>query len=138
MLRAPLLLAALILAVAPATASAKLLPCSEIPAAQRFVDGLKPGPNTRAAQQHLDAAKRAHSDQECDKELRQVDKYARRSAAADKRAAGRAEAPQAATAKPAPAAAPARPVQCADWMHQDRPGGTDYHGPPVPGCPSRR
>jgi predicted small secreted protein len=24
---------------------------------------------------------------------------------------------------------------CADAMHQDRPGGTDYHGPPVAGCP---
>src|SRR5690349_19617090 len=27
---------------------------------------------------------------------------------------------------------------CADMMHQDRPGGTDYFGPPVPGCPPRR
>ena len=27
---------------------------------------------------------------------------------------------------------------CADLMHQDRPGGSDYHGPPVPGCPPRR
>lgn len=133
MIRAPLLIAALLL-LPPAAASAKLLPCSEIPAAQRFVDGLKPGPNTRAAQQHLDAAKRAHSDKECDKELRQVDKYARRSAAADKGAAGQAAPPHAAAAKPAPA----HPVQCADWMHQDRPGGTDYRGPPVPGCPSRR
>ena len=25
-------------------------------------------------------------------------------------------------------------VQCADVLHQDRPGGSDYHGPPVPGC----
>ena len=134
MIRAPLLAAALIILLAPTAASAKLLPCSEIPAAQRFVDGLKPGPNTRAAQQHLDAAKRAHSDKECDKELHQVDKYARRSAAADKRAAGRAAPPQAAAAKPAPE----HRVPCADWIHQDRPGGTDYRGPPVPGCPSRR
>ena len=29
-------------------------------------------------------------------------------------------------------------VQCADALHQDRPGGTDYHGPPVVGCPSSR
>ena len=29
-------------------------------------------------------------------------------------------------------AAPA--VLCADPLHQDRPGGTDYRGPPVPGC----
>jgi Flp pilus assembly protein TadD len=28
-------------------------------------------------------------------------------------------------------------TQCADWMHQSRPGGSDYHGPPVPGCPQR-
>jgi hypothetical protein len=27
------------------------------------------------------------------------------------------------------------PVRCADFLHQDRPGGTDYRGPPVPGCP---
>ncbi len=26
-------------------------------------------------------------------------------------------------------------TQCADMLHQDRPGGTDYKGPPVPGCP---
>jgi peptidoglycan hydrolase-like protein with peptidoglycan-binding domain len=28
----------------------------------------------------------------------------------------------------------AQPVQCADFLHQGRPGGTDYQGPPVPGC----
>jgi len=32
-------------------------------------------------------------------------------------------------------AAPVEPVQCADFFHQDRPGGSDYKGPPVPGCP---
>jgi hypothetical protein len=26
------------------------------------------------------------------------------------------------------------PVQCADPLHQDRPGGTDYYGPPVAEC----
>jgi len=30
------------------------------------------------------------------------------------------------------------PVQCADPLHQDRPGGTDYYGPTVPECPPRR
>jgi hypothetical protein len=25
-------------------------------------------------------------------------------------------------------------VRCADPFHQDRPGGSDYRGPPVPGC----
>lgn len=29
-------------------------------------------------------------------------------------------------------------TQCADMLHQDRPGGTDYKGPPVPGCPPTR
>jgi hypothetical protein len=29
---------------------------------------------------------------------------------------------------------PAQPVQCADFLHQNRPGGSDYNGPPVPGC----
>lgn len=27
------------------------------------------------------------------------------------------------------------PIRCADPLHQDRPGGTDYKGPPVPQCP---
>jgi predicted small secreted protein len=27
--------------------------------------------------------------------------------------------------------------ECADALHQDRPGGTDYRGPPDPNCPSR-
>jgi hypothetical protein len=30
------------------------------------------------------------------------------------------------------AAAPV--VRCANFFHQDRPGGSDYRGPPVPGC----
>lgn len=30
------------------------------------------------------------------------------------------------------------PVLCADPLHQDRPGGTDYYGPPVPECPPRQ
>jgi hypothetical protein len=30
------------------------------------------------------------------------------------------------------------PVQCADPLHQDRPGGSDYRGPPVPECPPSR
>lgn len=29
---------------------------------------------------------------------------------------------------------PQQQVQCADFMHQGRPGGSDYNGPPVPGC----
>jgi hypothetical protein len=31
----------------------------------------------------------------------------------------------------------APPPLCADPLHQDRPGGTDYFGPPVPECPRR-
>jgi hypothetical protein len=34
-----------------------------------------------------------------------------------------------------PYAAPAPFERCADQFHQDRPGGTDYYGPPLPGCP---
>jgi hypothetical protein len=30
---------------------------------------------------------------------------------------------------------PGAVTRCADPMHQNLPGGTDYHGPPVPGCP---
>ena len=53
-------------------------------------------------------------------------------------------APPAATANASPprSSAPARyprriavrHVRCADWLHQSRPGGSDYHGPPVAGC----
>jgi hypothetical protein len=31
-------------------------------------------------------------------------------------------------------AAPPAVVRCADPLHQNRPGGSDYKGPPVPGC----
>jgi hypothetical protein len=31
--------------------------------------------------------------------------------------------------------APPVVVQCADTFHQDRPGGSQYYGPAVPGCP---
>jgi hypothetical protein len=113
------------LASLPAAAA---ISCADIPAAQKFVDGLRPGPNTRAAQAHLDAAKSAGSDRQCVAELKQVNKYAARSAAADKRMASGGTSRR---------ARPMRTVQCADSLHQDRPGGSDYHGPPVPGCPRR-
>lgn len=106
--------------------------CAQIPDAQRFVDGLRPGPNTRAAQQHLDAAKQASDagdQQHCVSELSRVNYYARRSADADKRMEGRA------THASATRSARTRRVLCADALHQDRPGGTDYKGPPVPSCP---
>ncbi len=83
MRRAAVALAALMLW--PGLAAAAAIPCSEIPKAQHFVAGLRPGPNTRAAQRHLDAAKRAKSPRQCSAELRKVDYYARRSAAADRR-----------------------------------------------------
>lgn len=111
-----------------AQAATSRITCSQIPDAQRFVDGLKPGPNTRAAQQHLDAAKQAanaRNDKQCVSELGQVNYYAKRSAAADKRAASGHHSTR------------HRRVLCADPMHQNRPGGTDYHGPAVPGCPRR-
>jgi hypothetical protein len=105
--------------LAPAFSVSAAITCAEVPEAQGFVDTLKPGPNTSAAQRHLDAAKSAGSEKQCVAELRQVDKYAKRSAAADRRAAsGRT-----------------RRAKCADMLHQNRPGGSDYHGPPVAGCP---
>ncbi|HEX3973209.1 MAG TPA: hypothetical protein VHX19_17905 [Stellaceae bacterium] len=121
--------AAILLTGSPTThAATPQITCSQLPEAQRFVDGLRPGPNTRAAQQHLASAKRASDagdERHCVSELGRVNEYASRSAAADKRAA----------AHPASARrVHHRHVLCADAMHQNRPGGTDYHGPAVPGC----
>ena len=115
--------AAAVLCLGSALPAAAAITCADIPAAQSFVDGLKPGPNTRAAQAHLDKAKSAGSDSQCVAELKEVNKYAGPSAAADKRAAAGGGQP--------------RHVLCADALHQNRPGGTDYHGPPVAGCPRR-
>jgi hypothetical protein len=131
-MRAPSLLIALVLGLAVAlpapgraqAAQAAGLSCAEIPAAENFVAGLHPGPNTRAAQRHLAAARRARTNSGCAAELRQVDRYAKASAAADRRAA---------THGIAGSSAP-RGVRCADVFHQDRPGGSDYHGPRVRGC----
>ena len=125
---AAFLLAAPTFVYAQGQAGAPRITCSQIPQAQRFVDGLKPGPNTRAAQQHLDAAKQAAdsgNDRECVSELTRVNDYATRSANADKRGSTHHSA------------AGRHHVLCADAMHQDRPGGTDYKGPPVAGCPKR-
>jgi hypothetical protein len=123
--------ASFLLAGSPLThAATSQITCSQIPNAQRFVDKLRPGPNTSAAQQHLNAAKRAAEagdERHCVSELGQVNHYATRSAEADKRAAEH----------PASAHKPRHHVQCADALHQNRPGGTDYHGPAVPGCPRR-
>lgn len=164
---------------APAWAAGQIT-CDQIPAAQRFVAGLKPGPNTREAQRHLEAARKAKSDKDCVTELGRVNYYAKRSAAADKRLEGAAhgerakpvkakpaaaksnaakpstpkpiatkpDAPKSAAAEPAlhqssaveasdlkvPHRKPPLPIKCADPLHQDRPGGSDYRGPPVPGC----
>src|ERR1700723_66173 len=119
----PMGLAAVLLFAGPALAqAATTIECSQVPDAQHFVDGLKPGPNTTAAQQHLDAAQTASQAgdiKKCVAELSRVNYYAKRSAAADKRAASPRHV---------------RHVVCADAMHQDRPGGSDYHGPSY-GCP---
>jgi hypothetical protein len=123
---AAFLLSAPILAHAQAATSR--ITCAQVPDAQRFLAGLKPGPNTSAAQQHLDAAKHAADagdDKQCVSELGRVNYYATRSAAADKRAAAH------------PSTTPRHHVLCADAMHQNRPGGSDYRGPPVAGCPRR-
>jgi len=100
----------------PSTAQAQpQISCAQLPKAAAFVNTkLKPGPNTDAAKQHLAAAQNATSDQQCTAELGQVDYYAKRSLAADQHAA--------------------RHVPCGDVLHPTRPGGVDYHGPPVPGC----
>jgi hypothetical protein len=108
-----------LLMATPAFAASKIT-CSQIPAAQRFVSGLRPGPNTRAAQRYLDEAKHAKSDRQCVLDLGRVNYYAKRSAEADRRLAHR-KATHAA-AKPAPRG------KCADLLHQDRPGGSDYRG----------
>jgi len=124
---AAFLLAAPTFAHAQAQAGAPRITCSQIPEAQRFVQGLRPGPNTRAAQQHLDAAKHAAdsgNDRQCVSELTRVNDYATRSANADKRGGTHRSATR------------HRPL-CADAMHQNRPGGTDYNGPPVAGCLKR-
>lgn len=101
---------------APAQGQAQSsIACAQLPQAADFVNTkLKPGPNTDAAKQHLAAAQNATSDEQCTAELRQVDYYAKRSLAADQHAA--------------------RHVKCGDVLHPTRPGGVDYHGPPVPGC----
>ncbi len=118
-MRAALAVIATLFFATPALAADRI-ECSQIPHAQSFVDGLRPGPNTRLAQRHLDAAKRATSDQECVAELGKVNYYARRSAAADRRiATGRSHIQR---------------VPCADALHQNRPGGMDYHGAPVASC----
>lgn len=84
-MRTLVLPAALLTFLLPSLADAATIPCSDLPMAERFVEKLRPGPNTRAAERHLEAAKAATSDARCSAELRQVDRYARRSVAADKR-----------------------------------------------------
>ena len=84
-MRALVLPAALLTLLLPSLAWAAAIPCSDLPMAENFVQKLRPGPNTRAAEQHLEAAKAAASNAQCSAELRQVDRYAKRSVAADKR-----------------------------------------------------
>jgi hypothetical protein len=115
---AALFLLPALLSSSPASA-ADHFSCSQVPDAQRFVDGLHPGPNTTAAQMHLKTAKNAPNEARCTAELKRVDYYARRSAAADKRASTPTRH---------------RRVVCADAVHQNRPGGSDYRGPSR-GCP---
>lgn len=75
--------------LAPGIAAAAI-PCSDLPKAERYVrENLRPGPNTRLAQRHLEAARHARSAQQCSAELQKVDFYAKRSTAADRHAAGR-------------------------------------------------
>jgi len=118
---------ALLAAAQPAAADS----CdAQIHQAQRFVDQLRPGPNTRAAERYIEAARRAPSERQCFADLRAADRYARRSAELDR--GGYRYRYGYGYGSSAP------PVQCADIFHQDRPGGSDYHGPPVPGCQIHR
>ena len=88
----PLLLLAPALAFAQSQSQPPAKPqpitCADLPKAASFVDAkLKPGPNTDKAKQHLAAAKSAKSDGQCAAELKQVDYYAKRSLAADRKTA---------------------------------------------------
>jgi len=66
--------------------AAAAIPCRELPKAERYIaTKLRPGPNTRLAQQHLELAKRAKNSRQCSAELAKADYYARRSLAADKK-----------------------------------------------------
>ena len=66
--------------------------CAQLPKAAEFVNTkLQPGPNTDAAKRHLEAAQHATSDQQCVADLRKVDYYAKRSMAADRRAAAKTQ-----------------------------------------------
>ena len=122
--------------VAPAIAQSTGISCSDLPVAAAFVGKLQPGPNTSAAEKHLEAAKYASSDKQCVAELRQVDYYARRSAAADRCQAEKVrQLPPGDQSSSIHKVSRAPRVPCADFLHQDRPGGSDYHGPPVSGCP---
>jgi hypothetical protein len=72
--------------LAPGIARAAVT-CADLPKAEAYVqDHLRPGPNTRLAQRHLEAARHARSDKDCQTELGRVNYYAKRSAAADARA----------------------------------------------------
>ena len=87
-MRALILSAGLLAVLLPGIAGAAI-PCSDLPMADQFVQKLQPGPNTRSAQRHLEAAKTARTQRQCSAELRLVDTYAKRSVAADRRASHR-------------------------------------------------
>jgi predicted outer membrane protein len=77
-------LAAVLLAPGIARAA---ISCADLPQAEAYVhDHLRPGPNTRLAERHLEAARHARSERACRSELGKVNYYAKRSLAADRRA----------------------------------------------------
>jgi colicin import membrane protein len=181
-------MAALAISALAGAAGAATIPCADLPKAEAYVAGLKPGADKSAAEQHIAAAKAAGTDEAaCSAELAQVDKFARRAtpahpksgthkvaasrarahekraalaerraaaedrrareaakrAAADRRKAAAEKRLALAERRRVAAAAPRRTsgsgssvvyVKCADLLHQNRPGGSDYRGPPVPAC----
>jgi hypothetical protein len=72
--------AAALLAASPAFANCN----SDIARVERSVDGLRSGPNTRAALRELDRAKASRSESACHRHVRQAATYADRSARADR------------------------------------------------------
>ena len=85
------LLAAALVVVAGG-AAAEPMACAGIAQAEHFLQGMRSGPEARAARRYLAEAKRARTEAACAAALRQVDIHTSRAEAADRRAAAREQA----------------------------------------------